>query len=385
MPTSDRRDIVDEASGQGAMSSQPFIDGLTVTDTIRAAMRADGIGHPTYVQTHAIPAVLAGKHAVMHSGTGTGKTLAYLLPVLQRLREGEGRAVVIAPGVELAMQSLRVAKAYKDPELKAAAAVSTSNSKRQRKRLQKSTRLVVGTPDRVIELFQTGKLKGTRILVLDEIDPILSSKRSEFLNTLLSRSEPKLQLIIATATLTGRSEDFIERFMPDAHRVEAPDAPMREAISHHVVIVSERMRKEAAIVRFIQRNRSGQVIVFASEARHQSRLFHELSDQRIAVVTVNRERTKQQRQAGLRDFRTGKARVLLTDDPTGRGLDVPNVAFVLHYDVPRAKQAYVHRAGRTGRAGQHGCSIVFADPPSRGAIRRLERQLEMSFTLLPTE
>ena len=102
------------------MSSQPFIDGLTVTDTIQAAMRTDGIDHPTHVQTHAIPAGLAGKHAVMHSGTGTGKTLAYLLPVLQRLREGEGRAVVIAPGVELAMQSLRVANAYKDPEIKAA-------------------------------------------------------------------------------------------------------------------------------------------------------------------------------------------------------------------------------------------------------------------------
>lgn len=361
------------------MQYNTFIDGLVVTEPIQSAMAADGITTPTQVQALSFATIAAGHNVVLHSGTGTGKTLGYLLPILQRMRETEGRTVVIAPGVELAMQTMRVANAYKDPELKTAAAVATSNKKRQNKRIQQSTRLVVGTTDRIAELFSSGKLKGTRILVLDELDPILSAKGFDTIATLLLRSASNLHLVIASATLGERSQSFINRFMPQALVVQDLETPTNDAITHHIVRVSRRLGKNTAILRFIQQN-PGQAIIFTAQMTQQSRLFHELTGHKISTVTVSRQRSKQQRQAGIQAFRSGKARVLLTDDATGRGLDIPGVAFVLHHDVPHSLADYVHRAGRTGRAGQEGRSVLFVEDAARGALRRIEAGLHAPIT-----
>jgi len=361
------------------MQPPAFLDGLSVTDTIQKAMANDGITTPTQVQALSFAAIAAGQNVVLHSGTGTGKTLAYLLPVLQRLREQQGRAVVIAPGVELAMQTMRVANAYKDPDMKAAAAVATSNKKRQNKRIQQSTRLIVGTTDRIAELLSSGKLKGTRILVLDEIDPLLSAKGFDTIVSQLVRTAPDLHVLIASATLSDRSKSFIDRFMPEALIVRDAEAPKTQAISHHTVRVTGRLSKNMAIVRFLEQN-AGQTIIFTSNTSQQSRLFHELTKHNIRTVTVSRQRNKQQRQAGIQTFRSGKARVLLTDDATGRGLDIPKVAFVLHHDVPRSLAAYVHRAGRTGRAGEQGRSVLFVDDAARSALRRITSELQAPIT-----
>ena len=366
------------------MQSNPFLTGLTVTDTMVRAMAADGITTPTKVQKLSFADIVAGQHVVLHSGTGTGKTLAYLLPVLQQLREADGRAVVIAPGVELAMQTMRVANAYKDPEMKAAAAVATSNKKRQNKRIQQSTRLVVGTTDRIAELLSGGKLKGTKILVLDELDHLLNARGFDAVVTLLSRFASDLQVIIASASLSDRSQSFIDQFVSQAVVVRDADSPANTAISHYTVRVSGRLDKNLAVVRFVQQN-PGQTIIFAADMNHQSRLFHELTDHNIATVTVSRQRNKQQRQAGIQAFRAGKARVLLTDDATGRGLDIPKIAFVLHHDVPRSLAAYLHRAGRTGRAGHTGRSVLFVEDASRNSLRRIAAELQAPITPFPAK
>lgn len=358
------------------------IDGLTVTDTMARALQADGITEPTAVQAEAIGAVLAGRHVLLHSGTGTGKTLGYLLPVLQRLRENDGhRAVVFAPGAELAMQTLRVADTYRDEPITTAPAVSTTNERRQRQRLQRSTRLVVGTPDRLFDLFRTGKLKGVRMVVLDELDPILASPGAAFFDELLVRSEPKVQLVVATATLGPRSEAFVARWMPDAVRVVPATDPLRHAISHQVVRVPRGQGKEVTLARFVQRHRCRSAMVFVSDPLQQSHLYRYLGEHGLSPVTVGREGTKAQRQRGLDAFRSGEARILLTSDAVARGLDVPDVAWVLHYDLPPSAQAYVHRAGRTGRAGKSGVSVVFVDPWAQGALQRLARDLDLEFAV----
>ena len=361
------------------MQPDNFLTDLLVTPAIEHAMAADGITTATQVQALSFAPIAAGKNVVLHSGTGTGKTLAYLLPMLQRLRQEEGRAVVIAPGVELAMQTMRVANAYKNPEFKIAAAVATTNKKRQNKRIQKSTRLVVGTTDRVAELLLSGKLKGTRFLALDEIDPILNARGFEVVLDRLLRSHSPLQVVVASATLSERARSFIDQFAPQALVVRDLNTPIKEAISHHTVRVSGRLNKNTTIVRFVQQN-SGQTIIFSSDMNQQSRLFHELTAQHIATVTVSRQRTKQQRQAGIQAFRAAKARVLLTDDASGQGLDIPRVAFVLHHDVPRSLAAYVHRAGRTGRAGHRGLSVLFVEDSARGALRRIAAGLDTPIT-----
>ena len=356
------------------------VPGLTITETIATAMRSDGITRPTPIQQRTMAAVLAGEHVLMHSGTGTGKTLAYLLPILQRLRESPGRAVIFAPGAELVMQTLKVISAYKDAELTAEAALTTTSHRRQRKRVVRSTRLVVGTPDRLLEMFRGRKLKGVTIVVLDEIEPILGAKDADFLYEVLSRPEPKRQLIVASATMGQRSAAFVERFMADGVQIHAAERPIQSAISHLVVRVPPSRAKEVALASFIENNRCTQAIVFAADPRHHRHLYHYLNRHNITATTVSRERTKNQRQRGLRDFRQGRARVLITTDAAARGIDVPDVQWVLHYDLPRSLQAYIHRAGRTGRAGQKGCSVVFSDRSTQGSLRRLMRELNIEFS-----
>ena len=364
------------------MSSTSFsqLGGLTITETIAAALAADGIERPSPVQRDTIGAALAGEHVLMHSGTGTGKTLAYLLPVLQRLREHEGRAVIFAPGAELVMQTMRVIRAYKDADLTVAAAVSTSSRRRQRKRVQQSTRLIVGTPDRLLTMFRGGKLKNVRIVVLDELEPILESRDAAFLTEVLSRPEPKRQIIVASATLGPRSRAFVSRFMGDGLRVHAEETPLESAITHLVVRVAPTRGKEVALASFIEKNRCKRAIVFAAAPRHHRHLLHFLREHNISAAIVSRERTKNQRQRSLAAFRAGQVQVLLTTDAAVRGIDVPDVPWVLHYDLPRAPQAYVHRAGRTGRAGARGCSVVFADKKTHATLRHLERALSIRFS-----
>jgi ATP-dependent RNA helicase DeaD len=332
------------------------------------------------VQAQAIGAALEGRHVVMHSGTGTGKTLAYLLPVLQLLKENpDFRAVVFAPGPELAMQTLRVANAYRDPSVITGAAISTTNKRRQRKKITRGTRLIVGTPGRLLTMFEEGKLKGVRLMVFDELDPILASRRAEFLHELLSRSEPKRQLLVATATLGDRSEAFIERFMADGLRISTSERTLELAISHHVVRVPSGRAKDVALARFIQENRCRRVIVFATEPRLHSHLYHYLIERDLTVARVTLEGSKGQREQGLRAFREGRARVLLTTDAIARGIDFHEVDWVLHYDLPKPPEGYVHRAGRTGRAGKTGHSVVFADARMHGALRRLSERLDLEF------
>lgn len=353
--------------------------GLVLTDTTRRAMAADGIEQLTATQVEAITAVLAGKHVLLHSGTGSGKTLAYLLPVLQRLRDEDTRAVVFAPGAELVMQTLRVANAYKDEALPTGAALTTSNPKRERKRVQRSTKLVVGTPDRLLEMFRGGKLKGVNLIVLDEPEPILGSRDAAFLRELLSRSEPKVQLIIASATLGERLEAFVATFMPDVARVTAAENPLQHDIDHWVVQGLPGRGREMVLAQFVQEVRCHRAIVFVSDPRQLSHLYHYLRDHSVHVDTLSHERTKLQRQRALDDFRSDKLRLLLTTDATARGIDVPDVDWVLHYDLPHTADAYTHRAGRTGRAGKTGTSVVFVDGASQGALRRLSKALKIQF------
>lgn len=362
------------------------IDGLSLEPPTPDALAGWGISEPTPVQAESIGPILAGRNVVMHAGTGTGKTLAYVLPALQLLRREDARRVlIVAPGAELAMQTLRVAVACGGDGLKAAAAISTTSRSRERARLQRSTRLIVGTPDRLGALFTEGKLKGVGLLVLDELDPILATPSAAFLPELLRRADPPMQVVVASATLGERSERFIAEQLGDAcARVRPAADPQVDAIRHHVVRVPPGQARDVALARFIEANRCRRAIVFASDPRHQRHLAAYLGEHRIPTAIVSRDGTKEQRQRGLEAFRAGAVRALLTTDAIARGLDLPEVAWVLHYDVPASGPAYVHRAGRTGRAGREGASVLFVESSDRGALRHLERDLGRSFTPFPT-
>jgi ATP-dependent RNA helicase DeaD len=357
------------------------IAGLELTPAVAAGLERDGIRVPTEVQLAAIPPVLEGRHVVIESGTGTGKTLAYLLPILQKLRQGpEARAVCMAPTTELAIQVLRVGERYKEPGLGAAALVTQGNQRLQATRLQKSTRLIVGTPSRVLEMYASRKLKGVNLLVLDEPEPILASRESTYLREVLSRPEPKLQLVFVGATFGAKSEQWIRELMGEgAVRTRVRDDPLKTRIEHCFVRIRHDGEKDLALARFLEQNHCRRAIVFVNQPNLVRHLYRYLDEQNLQPVTVSQDRTKQQCKLALSDFNQSKARVLLTTDSVATGLDVANVEWVLHYELPSSAKAYVHRAGRTGRAGQAGKSVAFVSDRDRLQLKRIERELELTF------
>jgi superfamily II DNA/RNA helicase len=355
------------------------IAGLEVTPEFRKAFAEDGISAPTPIQRAVIPPIVAGQHVVVGSGTGTGKTLAYLLPVLQKVRLSPAeRVVCLAPSAELAVQTLRVAERYRAPATKVVGLVAGGNQRDQKSKLQKSTQLLVGTPGRVLELFSQRKLKGVTTLVLDESEPILTTKGADYLREILSRPEPKVQLIFAAATFGARAERWIEELMGEAVvRPVVDDDPLRDQITHGTLRVGNESLRDRCLARFIEDNRCDKAIVFVNQPNLLRHLFRFLSEQGLKPVSVSSERTKQQNRAALIDFRSAKAKVLLTTDNAATGLDVPDVGWVLHYELPSSPEGYVHRAGRTGRAGRQGCSVVLLGAGEQARFERMARTLKL--------
>lgn len=357
------------------------IAGFELTAKVAAGLALDAIRFPNQVQLAAIAPILAGHHVVIESGTGTGKTLAYLLPILQRLRESpETRAVCLAPATELAIQVLRVAERYKDAAVNTIALVNQGNQRQQAMRLQKSTRLIIGTPTRVLEMYSQRKLKGVTTVVLDEPEPILATRDAAFLREVLSRPEPKVQLICAGATFGAKSEQFISELMaPNVVRTRVTDDPLKTHIAHRYVRIHADSGKDLALARFLQNNRIQRAIVFVNQPNLLRHLYRYLGEQNLRPATISLDRTKQQCKQALTDFQGSKVRVLLVSDQVATGLDIANVEWVLHYEMATSAKAYVHRAGRTGRAGAAGSSVAFVSDSERLALKRIELELGITF------
>ncbi len=355
--------------------------GLLLDEIVERAFEADGISAPTAVQAQAIPPILEGRPVVIHSGTGSGKTLAYLLPILQRLRgPGVGRVVVFAPSTELAMQTLRVADRYKHPSVTSGAMVATGNIRKQKARVQQSTQLIVGTSARILEQFAARKLRGVTTMVLDEPDPILAAPGASFLQEVLSRPEPKVQLIVAAATLGTQAQRLAREIMGErAVYTRVEHDALTEAIGHSFVQVRHKDGKDYELAQFIIKNQCQRAIVFVNQVHSLRHLFRYLGEQNLKPATLDRERSKLDIQRALATFTRSEARVLIATDQAMTGMDVRDVPWVLHYDVPSSAKAYVHRAGRTGRAGKEGQSVAFVTRDQRGVLASFEKELGITF------
>lgn len=350
--------------------------GIELTPTIEQEFVRDGIQEPSLIQTLAVEPILRGDHVVLESGTGTGKTLAYLLPLLQRLRQNpEGRTVVMTPSAELSVQVANIARRYKDPSVSVAVVVSGGNPKREQ--LQKSTRLIVGTAGRILDLYSQRKLKGVTTMVLDEPDPILVGDAPSYLTEILKRPEPKVQLIVVGATIGAKTEVLLHAVTGEhAVRLKAEDQPVQTRITHQFVRVDPAAR-EVALLRFLKGLNGVQAIVFASQEQRFRHLYRVLSEGEYRPVTVSGERTKQQRREALNAFAAGKAQVLLVSDVAGRGIDIPAVDWVVHYEPATSAPAYLHRAGRTGRAGRAGTSVALVSDPELAVLQKFARELDI--------
>lgn len=337
-----------------------------------------GFSQPTEIQTLVLPPAMAGQDIIASAETGSGKTAAFLLPVIERLaRPGSLRALILAPTRELAIQIESNAKSLcKASGLRSAAIVGGQNYSVQTRALNAGIDILIATPGRLNDLIERGAiaLKGIEILVLDEADRMLDMGFLPQVKRIISRLPRSRQNMLLTATLSDGVERLAREIMADAVRIQAgpPDKTVATLSQKAFPVLGH--AKVPLLLDLLKRNPESSFLVFAGTKREADRLTHVLTVNRHQVVTLHSDRSQSQRNSALGSFRRGNARVLVATDVAARGIDVDDIAFVVNYDVPATAEDYIHRVGRTARAGREGCALTLVSPDEEVALASIERK-----------
>jgi ATP-dependent RNA helicase DeaD len=357
-----------------------FTDLLLPADLI-AALAKQQISDPTPVQIAAIPVLLAGKHAYLNAETGTGKTLAYLLPLFERIDPAQPatQVVIVAPTHELAIQIHRQScdlAQNAGRAIRSVLLIGGTPTERQIDKLKAKPHVVVGSPGRIVELIDRGKLKTAhlRSIVVDEADRLLDEESLEWIQKIVSVAPPARQLIFASATIEPQTRQVIATLSPDAAIVSPGAAAVNENIEHYYVVCEERDKPDVLrkLLNAFEHPRS---IVFVHRNDVAEKVATMLADHKLAATDLNAALNKLDRKQAMDGIRSGAIRIMIASDLAARGLDILGVTHVFNLDVPTLSKAYLHRVGRTGRAGEKGMAISLLTEIEARLVRRYEEEL----------
>ncbi|MGH9971427.1 MAG: DEAD/DEAH box helicase [Pyrinomonadaceae bacterium] len=354
-----------------------------------------GYTEPTPIQRQAIPVILNGEDLIGCAETGTGKTAAFLLPIIQRIseanqittsddkqaasatqRQRKVRVLVLAPTRELAAQieknygELNPVKANRSVTI-----IGGASMPRQLDALRRSPTVVIATPGRLLDLTERRALDLSRVevLVLDEADRMLDMGFLPAIRRVLSLIPQKRQTLLFSATMSSEIEKLARSTMQSPKLIEVSPRGQPASMVEQTAYPVAQESKTALLLDLLERERFERVLVFTRTRRGAERLSHILSARDHSVNRIHADRTQAQRESALRGFRDGRTRVLVATDIAARGLDVDAVSHVINYDVPSAPEDYVHRIGRTGRAGNQGRAITIVTPVDELSMRSIER------------
>lgn len=355
--------------------------GLTAAQL--RACESLGYTTPTPIQSKAIPVILSGQDLIGCAETGTGKTAAFLLPIIQKLSERARpgvRVLVLAPTRELAIQ---IQQSYTDLNQvktnRSVVVIGGANIRTQIADLRRGATVVIATPGRLLDLKERRaiNLSTVEVLVLDEADRMLDMGFLPAIKQVLAMLPSKRQTLLFSATMSSSIESLARSTMIQPKLVEvSPRGRAAQMIEQTAYSVAQE-NKTALLLDLLERE-GGQesldrVLVFTRTRRGAERISHILKARNHTVNRIHADRSQPQRETALREFRNGKARVLVATDIAARGLDVEAVSHVINYDVPTAPEDYVHRVGRTGRAGNYGKAISIVAPVDELSMRAIER------------
>ena len=354
---------------------------LGLNEAVARGFSSLGFESPTPVQKLAIPALLAGKDLYLESETGTGKTFAYLAPAFSGLvasRPESGPAILVAvPTQELAVQIGREAEKLGKAsglELHTAVLIGGSPLDRQEAKLKSRPLLVVGTIGRLADFVTLHRLRtdSLRFLILDEADRLLAPEMEESALILLKATPRGCVRAMVSATLPPRTRAKAAPFMrdPQSLAVEA-DRPVLAGDIEHWCFYCDGRKRLDFLRRFEAAVRPERCLVFMSQASRVEHATEVLTELGLPIVGIHSHLEKEARRTALERFTEGKLRYLLTSDLGARGLDIPGISHVISLDLPEDETIYIHRAGRTGRAGSHGISVILADTVELGRASHL--------------
>lgn len=332
----------------------PFLHN--VQSFIKENWNASGFEKPTPVQEQAAQLIMEGKDVIAESPTGTGKTLAYALPVLERIKPDQKhpQAVILAPSRELVMQIFQVIQDWKTgSELRAVSLIGGANVKKQVEKLKKNhPHIIVGTPGRVFELIQAKKLKmhEVKTIVLDETDQLVLPEHRETIKQIIKTTLRDRQLLCFSATLKKETEDVLRDMTkePEVLKVERSKAEAGK-VKHQYIICDQ--RDKVKLLQKLSRLHGMQALVFVRDIGNLSVYAEKLAYHHVDLGILHSEAKKMERAKIIKAFEQGEFPLLLATDIAARGLDIENLPYVIHADIPD-EDSYVHRSGRTGRAGK---------------------------------
>ncbi len=345
---------------------------------------AAGYETATPVQAQAIPAALTGADLLVSSNTGSGKTAAFLLPSLQRLlKESTGRGMgprvlVLTPTRELALQVEKAAMTYGNElrRFRTACLVGGSPYGLQLKRLSQPVDVVVATPGRLIDHLERGKIDFSRleVLVLDEADRMLDMGFVDDIQSIARRCPETRQTLLFSATLVGVVGNLARELTKNAQRIEIAAIAKQDAKIEQRMLFADNMDHKTRMLDALLRDVDmHQALVFASTKRSTEEISDMLSESGFASDALHGDMQQGQRNRALQRLREGRTRVLVATDVAARGIDVAGISHVINFDLPRQAEDYVHRIGRTGRAGRTGIAVSFAGMREVGLVRNIER------------
>jgi ATP-dependent RNA helicase RhlE len=349
-------------------------DDIGVETRILATLKKNNFTSPTPIQARCIPIALEGKDVVGIAQTGTGKTLAFVLPLLQKIKKGE-QALVLAPTRELAIQASEMLQQIGGSlGFKSTTVIGGTPIYAQTKSLRKKPDVIIATPGRLIDHLNRKNinLNSIKIVVLDEADHMFDIGFLPDIKKILAMTPKTKQTLLFSATMPQSIMEIISRFMrAPVHIQTAPSGTPASGINEELFVLNK--KSKTSLLKKILDENSGKILIFLRTKVSVREITRSINQMNHSAVEIHSDRSLPQRRRAMDGFKKGKYRILVATDIAARGIDVSNISIVINYDLPQNSEDYVHRIGRTGRSEATGKAISFATPDQKKEIKQIER------------
>ena len=368
---------------------------LNIIEPILKSIEEAGYEKPTAIQEKSIPAILDGKDILGCAQTGTGKTAAFAIPILQRIieekkvdNERELKALIVAPTRELAIQIGENVTTYsKYLDIKSTVIFGGVNQSSQVRKIKSGIDVLIATPGRLIDLSNQRHvdLKNVKYFVLDEADRMLDMGMIHDVKRIISKLPKERQNLLFSATMPKEVMKLVNSILKNPTKVEVqPVSSTVDIISQGAYMVSKK-NKKSLLVHLLKDESIKSVIVFSRTKHGANKIAKDLNNVGIEAAAIHGNKSQNQRQLALNNFKEGSLRVLVATDIAARGIDVDELSHVINYDLPDVPETYVHRIGRTGRAGRDGVAITLCDSEELEMFRRIEKVIGKAIPVLEEE
>lgn len=368
---------------------------LNIIKPILNSIEESGYEKPTAIQEKSIPSILAGRDILGCAQTGTGKTAAFAIPILQRIiaekkvdNERKLKALIVAPTRELAIQIGENVTTYsKYLDIKSTVIFGGVNQSSQVRKIKSGVDVLIATPGRLIDLSNQRHvdLKNVKYFVLDEADRMLDMGMIHEVKRIISKLPKERQNLLFSATMPKEVMKLVNSILKNPVKVEVqPVSSTVDIISQGAYMVAKK-NKKSLLVHLLKDESIKSVIVFSRTKHGANKIAKDLNNVGIEAAAIHGNKSQNQRQLALNNFKEGSLRVLVATDIAARGIDVDELSHVINYDLPDVPETYVHRIGRTGRAGREGIAITLCDSEELEMFRRIEKVIGKSIPVLAEE